>query len=128
MAHVLAIEGKNIIEAQTKAIEEYDLNRTGIMKNRRNYKVTGVGSFANPHLEIYYVKYLRFHDMRRDKIPGYRATIFGEEATKKRRRQYHIYNRIVWGHYNNIIRELRFGYNDRVRERLAKQYNIEISS
>lgn len=33
---------------------------------------------------------------------------------KKRKKNHAIHNRIMFGHYNNIIRELKYGYTDAV--------------
>lgn len=37
---------------------------------------------------------------------------------KKRKRNHAIHNRIMFGYYNNIIRELKYGYTDAVKEEL----------
>ena len=126
IAHVLAIEGNIIYDEQTKAIDKYGLNRSGIMRKQRGYRIRGTASFTNPHLEVYFVKYLRFHDMRRDNMRGGYHTIFGEEATKKRRRQYHLYNRIVFGRMNAIANRLMYGFTEEVKRELAAEYNIPI--
>jgi hypothetical protein len=34
---------------------------------------------------------------------------------KHKKKSHPIYNKIVWGHYNNIVRELAYGYTDAVK-------------
>jgi hypothetical protein len=35
-----------------------------------------------------------------------------------RKKSHPIHNRIIWGHYNNIIKELHFGFTNAVKEEL----------
>lgn len=37
---------------------------------------------------------------------------------KKRKKSHTIHNRIMFGHYNNIVRELKYGYTDAVVEEM----------
>jgi hypothetical protein len=37
---------------------------------------------------------------------------------KQRKKAHPIHNRIIWGHYNNIIKELHFGFTNAVKEEL----------
>lgn len=39
---------------------------------------------------------------------------------KKRKKSHPIHNRIIWGHYNNVIKELHFGFTHAVKEELRK--------
>ncbi len=129
VGQVLAIEGQIIYDEQTKAIQQGNLNRAGIMANHRGFSVKGAGSFANGWLEIHFVKYLRFHDMTRDRLPG-KTTIFSgkyeERATKGRRVQYHLYNRIVYGRMNAIANRLMYGFTEQVKQQLAEEYQIPV--
>ncbi len=36
----------------------------------------------------------------------------------KRKKSHPIHNRIIWGHYNNVIKELHFGFTNAVKEEL----------
>jgi hypothetical protein len=36
----------------------------------------------------------------------------------KRKKSHPIHNKIIWGHYNNIIKELHFGFTNAVKEEL----------
>lgn len=42
------------------------------------------------------------------------------KAGKKRKKNHAIHNKIMFGHYNNIIRELKYGYTDAVVEEMKK--------
>lgn len=44
----------------------------------------------------------------------------GKNKTKKPKKNHPIYNRIIFGHYNNIVRELKYGYTDAVKEEMKK--------
>lgn len=37
---------------------------------------------------------------------------------KKRKKFHPIHNRIIWAHYNNVIKELHFGFTNAVKEEL----------
>lgn len=37
---------------------------------------------------------------------------------KKRKKSHPVHNKIIWGHYNNIIKELHFGFTNAVKEEL----------
>ncbi len=41
---------------------------------------------------------------------------------KKRKKSHPIHNKIIWGHYNNVIKELHFGFTNAIKEELR---NIE---
>lgn len=127
VAQVLSSEGNKIWDEQTRAIDKYGLYREGIMRNQRGYRLKGDSSFYNGNLEVYFVKYLRFHDMRKDKMVKPAVSILGvEKATKERRRQYHLYNRIVFGRMNSISARLMWGLTEDVKQQLAQEYNIPI--
>ena len=37
---------------------------------------------------------------------------------KNRKKSHPVHNKIIWGHYNNIIKELHFGFTNAVKEEL----------
>jgi hypothetical protein len=63
---------------------------------------------ANDNLQIQVLKKHRFVDMK---------TRTSKKGTK-RKKAHPVYNRIIYGHYNNIIRELSFGFTDAIKEQL----------
>ncbi len=127
IAQVLATEGEKINQEQSAAIEKHNLYREGLLKDRRGYSVKGTGSFYSGHLEVHFVKYLRFHDMKRVNNPKAAASILGvEKATRSRRQQYHLYNRIVFGRMNAIANKLMYGFTEEVKQQLAEEYQIPV--
>lgn len=63
-------------------------------------------------LEHTHLKKQRFVDMKT------RMTSKG----KVRKKSHPIHNKIIWGHYNNVIKELHFGFTNAIKEELR---NIE---
>jgi len=59
-------------------------------------------------LEYTHLKKHRFVDMKT------RTSSNG----KVRKKSHPIHNRIIWGHYNNVIKELHFGFTKAVKEEL----------
>lgn len=59
-------------------------------------------------LEYTHLKKHRFVDMKTRRT---------KEGIKKKR-SHPIHNRIIWGHYNNIIKELHFGFTEEIKEKL----------
>lgn len=55
-----------------------------------------------------HLKKHRFNDMK------FRTSKKG----KNRRKSHPIHNKIIWGHYNNMIKELHFGFTNAVKEEL----------
>lgn len=37
---------------------------------------------------------------------------------KNRKKSHPIHNKIIWGHYNNVIKELHFGFTNAIKEEL----------
>lgn len=68
--------------------------------------------FSVSDIELKYEHYAkhRFVDMRTRAVDGQR----------KKKKSHPIHNRIVWGHYNNIIRELAFGFTEEIKNELSK--------
>ncbi len=127
IAQVLATEGEKINQEQSAAIEKHNLYREGLLKDRRGYSVKGTGSFYSGHLEVHFVKYLRFHDMKRVNNPKAAVSILGvEKATRSRRQQYHLYNHIVFGRMNAIANKLMHGFTEEVQQQLAEEYQIPL--
>lgn len=104
----------NIVSEQDALISEYDLNRTGLLKSKakRYFQVDIEGEGIRGTLTV--LKYMRFLDMK-------------ELQNMKRRKQYQIYNRVVFGNiYGGYIPQLRYGFTDSVKQELAQEYKIEL--
>ena len=63
---------------------------------------------SNNTLDHTHYKKQRFVDMR---------TRTSKKGTN-RKKSHPIHNKIIWGHYNNIIKELHFGFTNAVKEEL----------
>lgn len=73
--------------------------------NDRTFNVTD-NSLDYEHLKIH-----RFVDMK---------TLALKDGSKKIKKHHAIHNRIFWGHYNNIIRDLSFGFSEEIKKELRK--------
>lgn len=120
IARVLEIEGRQIIDEQSKTIDKHGLIRDRLMRERRGFRVNEAGSFFAGNLEIYFVKYLRFHDMKR-RILKHASD---KRKSTKRIRSYKLYNPIVFGRLNAIASRLMFGFTEEVKNELAQEHNI----
>jgi hypothetical protein len=63
-------------------------------------------------LSYQHLKQHRFVDMRTRKT---------KEGTIKRKRNHPIHNKIVMGHYNNIVKDLAYGFAESVRQSLTNE-------
>lgn len=102
---VLTTEGKSIIQAQKDRMRENDFSNP-----KFNLLALSVSDFR---ATFSLLKLHRFVDMKT------RNTKNG--IIKKK--NYPIYNQIVFGHLNNIISEISFGYTDTVIEEMKKLEN-----
>ncbi|MCH8491078.1 MAG: hypothetical protein LAT81_14270 [Oceanicaulis sp.] len=114
---VLREEGKNIIDEQSAIIDSYDLIDTRIMRERRGFRFVETEN-ADGTLEISFVKYLRFLDMTR--------RMQQHSVQPKLRKSLGIYNRIIFGRFNEIQKRLRFGFTEQVKEQLRNELTINL--
>lgn len=98
---VLQESSKDIDQAQRKYISNRGFENND-WNNARGFTVTE-NTMGYTHLKKH-----RFVDMKT------RNTKDG----KKRKKAHPIHNKIIWGHYNNIIKELHFGFTNAVKEEL----------
>lgn len=68
-------------------------------------------SVTDNELNYEHLKVHRFVDMR---------TRAKKDGSKVKKKSYAIHNRIVMGNYNNLVRELSFGFTDEVKAQLHK--------
>lgn len=100
---VLQSAGADINKAQNSYFASRGFNMSNGW-NDRSFNVT------DNALDYSHLKKHRFVDMKTREVQG-----------KKKRKKYHsIHNKIFWGHYNNIIRELSFGFSQEIKEELRK--------
>gem|GEM_PF-6674464 len=121
---ILNQEGKAIWKAQKAAISKYGLKRhSGQLQDKLNYAVEGSTDKYSGDLQLTLIKYMRFLDMKK-KLVGTKRE---DGKLVKRRRQYHIYNRIVFGHFNEIYTHLAYGFTQEVKAQLRADLDIPIS-
>jgi hypothetical protein len=108
------LEGRFIRKVSQTMTQDIDKVQTAYMSSRgfesdnwysgRGFVATETG------LEYSHLKKHRFVDMKsRNSSKG-----------KVRKKQHPVHNRIIWGHYNNMIKELHFGFTHAVQEELKK--------
>ncbi|MBO2546122.1 hypothetical protein J0871_17025 [Salegentibacter sp. BDJ18] len=103
---VLKEESENMDQAQESLMARRGF-RSQEFYNDRSYQVN------SNTLEYTHLGRHRFVDMRtRDSKDG-----------KKRKKSHPIHNRILFGHANNIIKQLHFGFTNAVKEKLAKDFS-----
>lgn len=90
-----------------KAQDSYFSSRGFNMSNGWNDRTFNITDNA---LDYSHLKKHRFVDMKTREVKG----------QKKSKKSHKIHNKIFWGHYNNIIRELSFGFSEEIKEELRK--------
>jgi len=98
---VLTDVSKDMDQAQRAKMSGFNSN----FWNNRSFTVT------DSVLEYKHLKQHRYVDMRT------RAT---KDGTKKKKKSHPIHNRIIMGHYNEIIKHLKYGFTDAVKLTLTK--------
>jgi hypothetical protein len=71
--------------------------------NQRTFNVT------DNEMELSHLKVHRFVDMRNRTL---------KDVTKKPKKSYAIYNRIVMGNYSQLTKELAFGFTEEIKNQL----------
>ncbi len=100
---VFSQTGKDIDKAQTDYMTSRGFEQSDWYAGR-SFSVT------DNALDMTVLKKHRFVDMK---------TITAKNG-KKGKKAHPIYNRIVWGHYNNVIREMAFGFTEAVKSKLRE--------
>lgn len=100
---VLEEQGNEMKSAQTKVMRDNSFQSSKFF-NKRRFNV------SNDTMIITNLKLHRFVDMKTRKT----------KSGVKRKKSHPIYNRIIFGHLNNIIRQISFGFTDSVIEEMKK--------
>ena len=95
---VMSEEGPEILQAQSQMMRQRKFQSPQFY-NRRQLNPSEEG------LEISFMVAHRFADMK---------TMTSSKGKRYKRKAYAIYNRIIFGHLNNIVRNLSFGFTDAV--------------
>lgn len=98
---VLTSTAADIDKTQSSYIASRGFN-SGNGWNDRSFNVT------DNIMEYTHLAKHRFVDMKTRAVKG----------QKKRKKNHSIHNKIIWGNYNNIIRELSFGFSEEIKEQL----------
>lgn len=99
---VLDEQGKKIMAAQNEIINSRGFNTSTF--NNKNARA------IEEKLQINVKKLHRFVDMKTRNTKG----------TVSRKKSHAIYNKIIFGHLNNIIFELQYGFTEAVKEELRR--------
>lgn len=101
---VLRQESKDINQVQVRYMSGKKFSADTV--NSRSFKV-------EDNALAYAQKYKhRFMDMKHIRK--------GKRKQRVKKKAHPIYNKILYGHYNNIVRELKYGYTDAAKEELKK--------
>ncbi len=100
---VLTEESESILKAQRKVMAERGFSNPDIIGNR-SFTVTDDTS------KFDFLKVHRFIDMKSRKT----------KSGVKKKKSHPIYNRIVFGHIPNIVRQLSYGFTDAIIEDMKK--------
>lgn len=108
------LEGRFIRRTSQTIAQEIDLAQSNFMSSRgfetENW-YSGRGFVATESgLDYSHLKKHRFVDMK----------IRHSSKGINRKKNHPVHNRIIWGHYNNMIKELHFGFTNAVKEELRK--------
>lgn len=103
---VLNQEASNIFEAQNRVLARFNPKSIDRIKNNRRFTVTGTT------LEITHTKLQRFIDMK--------------NVRGQKRKSIPNHNRVIYGHFNNIINRLAFGLTNDVKQLLVQEHNIQL--
>ena len=94
---------KEIDQAQTKVMAERGFSHQEWFSGRQ-FSVT------DNSMDMEILTKHRFVDMKtRDSKKG-----------KHGKKNHPVYNKIVWGHYNNVVREMAYGFTEAVKAELHK--------
>lgn len=101
---VLKEEAKNIESAQDDIFSSRNISN--VIRSTRSFFV------SNTTLTLRHDIRQRFDDMKKVRFRKQKPT--------------GAHNKVIWGHFNNIIFKLAYGYTKDVKNQIANQYNIEI--
>lgn len=106
ITRVLQDEAKSIVEAQNRVLNAKNPKSKDLIIASRTYHV------SQNSLEFTHALQQRFIDMKR--IGG------------RKKKPVPLHNKVLYGHLNNIIAQLKFGFTDDVKNLIANEYNIHL--
>lgn len=109
--HEDIIKGRFVRKVLTEASRDMDkAQREKLAGFRSAFWGNRTFTVTDSELQYSHLKQHRYLDMRS------RNTKDG----KVKKKSHPIHNRIIMGHYNNIVREMKFGFTDAVKEQLKQ--------
>lgn len=104
---LLRSQAKEIEEEQLQVVNDYNLFDSGDMAKQLKGHFDVDAQEDGASLTLNHVKYLRFLDIK---------------SVRRKRKSYHLYNRIIFGHlYNQILGGLKYGYTDEVKAEVEQE-------
>lgn len=103
---VLQEEARNIRIAQDEVFADHKSIDVGLIKAKRQFLVSNSTLTYKHHIRQ------RFNDMRF--IKG------------KSQKPIPTHNKVIWGHFNNIIFKMAYGFTHDVKLAITKRYNINL--
>ena len=109
------LQGKFITRKLEETSKEIDkLQSQGMSDFRSSFWNNRSFSVSNGKLTYKHDKRHRFVDMK---------TRMRKDGSKNRKKSRAIHNKIIWGQYNYLTRELAFGYTDAVKSEIQSLEN-----
>ena len=103
---VLNKEATNIFKAQEKVVSRFQASGAATINAKRRFVVSG------STLDVTHSILQRFIDMK--------------YLRGNRKRVIPVHNKVIYGHFNNIINKLAFGLTDDVKALLSQPINTEL--
>lgn len=104
---ILKEEATSILEEQDRLLARRSVSESNIIKQKRSKPIV-----TSNNLEITHAKLQRFIDMKR--IRG------------RKQKNLPIHNKIIYGHFNNIVRRLAFDLTEDVKRLIAQEHQIQL--
>jgi hypothetical protein len=110
------LQGKFITRKLEETSKEIDkLQRKGMSDFRSSFWNNRSFSVSNGQLTYKHDKRHRFVDMKNR---------MRKDGTKNRKKSRAIHNKIIWGQYNYLTRELAYGYTEAVKSEIQNLPNL----
>ncbi|UOB16571.1 hypothetical protein [Abyssalbus ytuae] len=103
---VLKDESTEINRAQERLISRFNVKKYVPEITQRKFRVVGT------RLESTHPIRERFIDMRR--------------TSGVRQRPIPLHNKVIYGHFNNIINKLAYGLTEEIKQTIGQEYNIQL--
>ncbi len=101
---VLADTAKDIYNAQKIKMSDRGFQNSDWLSSRTS-------SVQGTTMDLFHLKKHRFVDMK------FRESSKGK-VRKKAKNVYQIHNKIIWGNYNQVIKELHYGFTESVKKEM----------